>query len=63
MNNRLHQALIDDYDVASGTRPARPEPSLPYVVAVKFFRYTVGLGLLVGAGACVVHFFSTLARS
>ena len=62
MNNRLHQALIDDYCVATGTRPARPEPSLPYVVAVRFFRYTVGLSLLVGAGACVVKFLASLTR-
>ena len=63
MNNRLLQAHIDDYEIASGTRPARPEPSLLYVTGVRFFRYTVGLSLLVGAGACVVHFFSTLAKS
>ena len=62
MRKTITQAHIDGFDIATGERPARPEPSLAYVVAIRFFRYAVGFGLLVGAGACAVKFLTSFTR-
>lgn len=62
MRNRIPQHILDAYNIADGNVPARREPSLLYVTAVRFFRASVALGLLAGTGACVVKFIASFTR-
>lgn len=62
MKNTITQGHIDGYCIQTGERPARREPSLAYVTAVRFFRAAVALSLLAGAGACAVKFITSLTR-
>ena len=56
----ITQSHIDGYCIQTGECPARHEPTLLHVTAVRLFRWSVGLGLLAATVACGIKFLTSL---